>query len=79
MGPTGVTIMIVKNSLLGQAEPNVPVMCDWTLFENSPGTYYNTPPCWCIYMTGLNVSYMNQMGGLTHYDKLCDERANMLW
>lgn len=59
MGPTGVTIMIVKKSLLGKAEPNCPVMCDWNLFETSPGTYYNTPPCWCIYMTGLNVSYMN--------------------
>jgi len=79
MGPTGVTIMIVKNSLLGNAQPNTPIMCDWTTFQNSPGTYYNTPPCWCIYMTGLNTSYMNQTGGLAHYDQLCDQRAYMIW
>lgn len=79
LGPVGATIIIVKTSLLGKAEHDVPVMCDWKLFEDSPGSYYNTPPCWCIYMTGLNCSYLNQTGGLAHYDKLCDERSQMLF
>jgi len=54
MGPTGVTIVIAKKSLLNKQASDTPVMMDWTQFENSPGTYYNTPPVWCIYVMGLN-------------------------
>jgi len=72
LGPVGCTIIIVKNNLLGKAEKDVPVMCDWKLFEDSPGQYYNTPPCWCIYVTGLNCSYLNQTGGVEHYSELAD-------
>lgn len=79
MGPSGATIIIVKESLLGNAEKDVPIMCDWKTFENAPGTYYNTPPCWAIYVTGINASYMNQMGGVSYYDMLCDQRSQMLY
>lgn len=79
MGPSGCTIIIVKESLLGKAEKDVPIMCDWNTFEKAPGTYYNTPPCWAIYVTGINASYQNQMGGLSYYDMLCDQRSQMLY
>ena len=79
MGPTGTTIMIVKKSLLGKADKDVPIMCDWTTFENSPGSYYNTPPVWTIYVTGLNVSYMNQKGGLALFDREAEIKSNMLY
>jgi len=59
LGPTGVTVIIVRKSLFGKSDKDVPIMCDWDAFEKAPGTYYNTPPCWCIYMTALNASYMN--------------------
>jgi phosphoserine aminotransferase len=79
MGPTGATIIIVKKSLLGRADNDVPIMCDWTTFEKSAGTYYNTPPCWTIYVTGLNVSYMNQKGGLALYDREAQIKSDMLY
>jgi phosphoserine aminotransferase len=60
MGPSGSTIVIVKRSLLGKADPDVPVMCDWEKNEKYLNGYYNTPPCWAIYVMALNVSYMNQ-------------------
>lgn len=59
LGPTGATVIIVRKSLLGKAEKDVPILNDWATFEKSPGTYYNTPPVWCIYLTALNISYMN--------------------
>lgn len=59
MGPTGVTIIIAKKSLFGKKEHDTPIMCDWKAFEDSPGSYYNTPPVWAIYVTALNASYMN--------------------
>jgi phosphoserine aminotransferase len=70
MGPSGCTIIIVKESLLGHKDKDVPIMGDWEAFENAAGSYYNTPPCWAIYVTGLNVSYMNQTGGLKLYEGL---------
>lgn len=79
MGPTGSTVIIVKKSLLGRADKDVPIMCDWDTFEKSAGTYYNTPPCWTIYVTGMNVSYMNQKGGLAVYDREAQIKSDMLY
>jgi phosphoserine aminotransferase len=38
---------------------DTPILCDWKLHEESPDTYYNTPAVFPMYVTGLNVSYMN--------------------
>ena len=59
LGPSGCTIMCIKDSLIGHADKDVPVLCDWDLHEKSPDTYYNTPCVWSMYVTGLNCSYMN--------------------
>jgi phosphoserine aminotransferase len=79
LGPTGVTLIIARKSLLGKAAPDTPVMCDWQAFEQSPGAYYNTPPVWAIYVTALNISYMIQMGGLLKYDYDADIKSKMLY
>jgi|TARA_B110000305_G_C19387162_1_gene612850 phosphoserine aminotransferase len=67
LGPAGCTVIIVREDLLGHADKDVPIMCDWALHEKSPDTYYNTPAIFPMYVTGLNVSYMNQNGGLEYY------------
>ena len=79
MGPSGSTIVIVRKSMLGKADPDVPVMCDWFKNEHYLNGYYNTPPCWAIYVMALNVSYMNQMGGLEHYDRLSQAKSDMVF
>jgi phosphoserine aminotransferase len=79
LGPAGCTVIIVREDLLGHAEKDVPILCDWALHEKSPDTYYNTPAVFPMYVTGLNVSYMNQMGGVDHYKRLADQRSNLLW
>lgn len=79
MGPTGVTIIIAKKSLFGKQAPDTPIMCDWKAFEDAPGSYYNTPPVWAIYVTALNCSFMNQNGGLVKYDKDAELKSKMLY
>lgn len=79
LGPAGCTVIVVREDLLGHAEKDVPVLCDWDLHEKSPDTYYNTPAVWPMYVTGINVSYMNQMGGVDHYKRLADQRSQLLW
>ena len=70
LGPTGAMVVICRKDLLGKAEKGVPIINDWATFEKSPGTYYNTPPVWCIFLTALNISYMNQKGGLDFYKRM---------
>ena len=79
LGPTGAYVCICRKSLLGKAEKDVPILNDWLTFENSPGTYYNTPPVWCIYVTALNISYMNQMGGIDYYERMAITKSRMLY
>jgi len=62
--------MVIREDLSGDADKDCPILCDWTLHEKSPDTYYNTPAIYPMYVTGMNVSYMNEMGGLTHYENL---------
>ena len=41
---------------------------------------YNTPPCWCIYMTGLVMNYLeNEIGGLENMQKRNAAKAKVLY
>lgn len=79
LGPTGATVIICRKDLLGKALSDVPILNDWATFEKSPGTYYNTPPVWCIYVTALNISYMNQLGGIEFFDRMADVKSQMVY
>jgi phosphoserine aminotransferase len=72
LGTAGCTVMIIRNDLFGNAEKDCPILCDWTLHEKSPDTYYNTPAIMPMYITGLNCAYMNQNGGLDRYIDLAN-------
>jgi len=67
LGTAGTTIICVREDLLGHAEKDIPILCDWNACENSPDTYYNTPAIFPMYVTGLNCAHMNKMGGLPYY------------
>lgn len=77
LGTAGTTVMIIKENLFNNADKDIPILCDWTLHEQSPDTYYNTPAIWPMYVTMLNCQYMNQ-NGLDHYIKLAEVRSKML-
>jgi phosphoserine aminotransferase len=79
LGTAGCTIIIVRNDLFGHADKDVPILSDWVTFENSPDKTYNTPAVWPLYVTGINVSFMNQMGGLDYYIQLANQRGAVLW
>jgi len=63
MAPAGLTVVIVREDLLGKARPETPVMLDWkTMADND--AMYNTPPCYAIYMAKLVYEWILDMGGL---------------
>ena len=79
MGPAGSNIVIIKKSLLGFADKDTSFLCDWAAFEKAPDAQLNTPPTWSIYVMGLNVTYMNQNGGIPTYDAKAERLSSMLY
>lgn len=55
LGAAGVTIVIVKEDLIGNQAADTPFMLDWNLFNNSPCGFFNTPATYPLYVTGLNI------------------------
>lgn len=63
IGPAGLTIVIVRDDLLGRAMPITPSAFDFkTVAEND--SMYNTPPTYAIYIAGLVFQWLKDQGGL---------------
>jgi len=78
IGPAGLTIVIVREDLIGQALPKTPVMLDYkTHAENE--SMYNTPPTYGIYIAGLVFQWLKQQGGLAAMEKHNREKAALLY
>lgn len=71
--------MIVREDLIGNQAADTPMLLDWSLFNKSPNSYFNTPACYPIYVTGLNLAHMIDNGGLPHYEKLAEARSTLLY
>ena len=78
MAPAGLTVVIIKKELAGHELPYTPVMMSYQAMIDKD-SMYNTPPCWCIYMLGLTLDWVNENGGLEGMEKLKWQRANMLY
>jgi phosphoserine aminotransferase len=63
MGPSGVTVVIVRDDLLGHALPITPTAFNYKLQAESD-SMYNTPPTYAIYIVGLVCRYLKEQGGL---------------
>ena len=79
VAPAGMAIAIIRDDLLGKAADNVPTMMNYTTLL-AKDSMYNTPPCWCIYMTGLVLKYLeNDIGGLANMQKINEAKAKVLY
>ncbi len=78
MAPAGLTIVIVREDLIGNARPETPSMLDYKLMADND-SMYNTPPCWPIYVAGLVYEWILSIGGLEEMKKLNEKKANLLY
>ena len=78
IAPAGVTIVIVRDDLLGKAGANVPAMLDYKLMADND-SMYNTPPCWCIYMAKLVFEWLESIGGLEEIKRRNEYKASLLY
>ncbi len=78
VAPAGVTIVIMKEDLVGFAGKDVPVYLDYKTHADS-GSLYNTPPCFGIYIAGLVFQYLKKIGGLKAMNEINVRKAAKLY
>ncbi|KAK6924567.1 Aminotransferase class V domain [Dillenia turbinata] len=78
VGPSGVTIVIIRKDLIGNAQEITPVMLDYKIHDEN-NSLYNTPPCYGIYMCGLVFEDLLEQGGLKEVEKKNIKKADLLY
>lgn len=64
MGPAGVTLVIVKNDILGKTGRTIPSIFDYQTHAKAE-SLYNTPPVFSIYVSMLNLRWLKEKGGIS--------------
>lgn len=78
IGMAGLTLVIVRDDLIGHAKPITPSMLDYKLMAEN-GSMYNTPPCYAIYIAGLVFKWLLKQGGLEAIQQSNREKAALLY
>ena len=68
MAPAGLTVVIIREDLAGHELPYTPVMMSYKAMIDKD-SMYNTPPCWCIYMLGLTLDWLDEQGGIEGWSR----------
>jgi phosphoserine aminotransferase len=78
MGPAGVTLVIVKDELLGKTGRSIPAMFNYqTQIEG--GSMYNTPPVFAIYVSMLTLKWLKSKGGVAAIYQENTTKARVLY
>ncbi|MCJ0743387.1 3-phosphoserine/phosphohydroxythreonine transaminase [Pedobacter montanisoli] len=78
IGPAGLTIVIVKDEILGKTGRSIPSMLDYRLHIEG-GSMYNTPPVFSIYTAMLNLRWLKSKGGVAEMEKDNIAKARALY
>jgi phosphoserine aminotransferase len=77
-GPAGLTFVIVREDLIGQAQKGTPTVMDYKLQADAE-SMLNTPATYAIYVAGLVFKWLKQQGGLPAIEKKNIEKARLLY
>ena len=78
LGPSGVTVVIVRKDLLEKANPDIPTILNYTTHSKN-NSLYNTPPTFGIYMLGEVLKWVEEQGGLEAIEKRNEEKAALIY
>ena len=78
IGPAGLTIVIVREDLLGKAHVSCPSILDYTVL-NDNDSMFNTPPTFAWYLSGLVFKWLKEQGGVNAMDKINQQKAELLY
>ncbi len=78
MGCAGLTVVIIREDLIKECKPYTPVMMDYKA-QADKDSMYNTPPTYAIYILGLVLEWIENLGGLEVMEKRNIEKAKLLY
>lgn len=78
LGPSGVTVVIIKKDLLSRASDSLPTMLNYNTHAKN-NSLYNTPPTFGIYLLSLVLKWVTNEGGLEVIAKRNNEKAALLY
>jgi len=78
IGPAGMTIVIVREDLIGHAQKGTPSVLDYRL-QGDAGSMLNTPATYGIYMAGLVFKWLKQLGGLAEIERRNVAKARLIY
>jgi phosphoserine aminotransferase len=78
IGPAGLTIVIVRDDLLGKAAKGTPTVMDYKQ-QAAADSMLNTPATYAIYIAGLVFKWLKQQGGLVEMEKRNIAKAKLLY
>jgi phosphoserine aminotransferase len=78
LGPSGVTLVIVRKDLAERADKNLPTIFQYRTHIKEKSLYH-TPPTFAIYVVGLMTEWIESLGGLTGIQKRNEAKAKLLY
>jgi len=78
IGPAGLTVVIIRDDLIGHAPDNCPTMFDYKTHADK-SSLYNTPPTYAIYIANLVFEWLEGLGGIKEMEKVNKEKAALLY
>ena len=78
IGPAGLTIVIIREDLIGSADPAMPAMFDYKIHADND-SMYNTPPTYSWYMAGLVFARGLKLGGMSAIEGVNKRKAEKLY
>jgi phosphoserine aminotransferase len=78
IGPAGLTIVIVRDDLIGHAMRETPTVFDFKV-QAEADSMYNTPPTYGIYVAGLVFQWLKKLGGLEKMEQINIAKSQLLY
>ncbi|MDR0876693.1 MAG: 3-phosphoserine/phosphohydroxythreonine transaminase, partial [Treponema sp.] len=78
LGPAGTTVVIIRDDLIGHAPSWTPALLRYDIHA-AEGSMYNTPPCYGIYIIGLVLQWLKDLGGVDAIAKLNYAKADLFY
>lgn len=78
LGPAGVTLVIVREDLIGEVLDGTPTMLNYQTHADN-GSMYNTPPTYAIYVLKLVLKWIKSKGGIAELQKVNEAKAKILY
>ena len=78
LGPAGVTLVIIREDLIGNAADICPTMFNYQIHADNQ-SLYNTPPTYSIYIMKLVLEWIKENGGVSAIQKINEEKAKILY